>query len=358
MLTIRNSYVITDYERSNFSVSQARFEDGLPDNVVTIHSSTSSLGHINHNDTIIPGAPRPTSSKVIIGSSVGAAVLLLLLFIVATSCIRQRRRKLQQQQRADIPERPETDQDRRSPINHSIHEIGNNSIVGFFRELADSSKAELQDEQSRSGSRNKNLGITESSTPSLHELRTNRSSHEKLLMEAIRAHTSKISKATNITNQSRFSATTASRSSCVESVEAASAQQSVLHSSTGSVGLKIQIYASYLRESPDLDRSLPPTPISESPMVSPLTPRFKKRPASRRVLQNVDSAQNLSVSTYIAPLNLRSKILGTTDAHKPGPQDSPLTTIGPNLSPSLPGSALSAVSPLSDRTEAERTTWI
>ncbi|KAM0796924.1 aspartic peptidase domain-containing protein, partial [Usnea florida] len=75
---LQEAYLIVDYERSNFSVSQCRFdEDGIPTDLVAIPSITEKSNHLRRN----------------VGMSIGAALLLLLATLAAVFAIRRWRQK-------------------------------------------------------------------------------------------------------------------------------------------------------------------------------------------------------------------------------------------------------------------------
>lgn len=84
MLTLpsRTSYIIADYERQNFSLSQASFVDGAKQNLVAIVSTDTSLSNANttnHNPSTAPSSNPTRLSSPLIGGIVTAAVLLLAL---------------------------------------------------------------------------------------------------------------------------------------------------------------------------------------------------------------------------------------------------------------------------------------
>ncbi|KAL9128508.1 MAG: hypothetical protein Q9217_002835 [Psora testacea] len=230
---LQEAYVITDYERSNFSVSQAKFDDGIPENIITIRSTTAMPGHI--------------SQKAIIGTRVGATVFVLLVVIALALFVYNLRRKSNKQIDADLPEASTLSQERKISISCSVREIGNNSTVGPIRELPDSGKAELLDEQSPSGSGNEISEMSEAH-PVVHELRTHRSSMEQFMIQANSTSTCKIFVSTKILRKSAFGVDSTDGTRYVETMISASAQQSMIRSSTDTSNLE-KIYESRSRAS-------------------------------------------------------------------------------------------------------------
>lgn len=334
--------MITDYERSIFSVSQARFEEGITEKLVTIHSTTTSSTHVN--------------SKAIIGTAIGAATLMVLIIFAVAFLLIKRRRRTSEKIDANPAAYP---LDLKTHTICSVREIDNNSTVGEIRELPNNEKYELQDEQSPSGSGNKISEMANALQPVAYELRTQRSSMEKLMMEANRSSTYKIFKSTKISRKSQSSVGSVGGTVCVETVISVSSQQSMSQSPTASSRARSEIYASYIRKSPDLDRSLPPTPISESPMVSPVTPRFKKSTFFRRWPQRVERPPRLSTSTFNSPRNIISKYSKTVVGSEPMPRTPSLTGMESVIPPpDRSNSDLSEMSALSEQEQIEKTYWI
>ena len=120
---------------------------------------------------------------------------------------------------------------------HSPHEIGQNSIIGLVRELPDSGKVELQ---------------------------THRSSLDCFTHPAHRATT------VTIFESSRVSSVCMDDTSQVGNMTSASAYQSIFGISPTTLS---PITDNVSWKSDDLSRPLSPTPISESPMRYPESPR-------------------------------------------------------------------------------------
>jgi hypothetical protein len=101
-LTDRNRYVIADYERGNFSVSQCNWEPNPQANIVAIlkpvtksSSSSSSGGQGDSSDgTDKSAAAKSVPTGAIAGGAVGGVALLALAaFLLYWFCIKPRRRR-------------------------------------------------------------------------------------------------------------------------------------------------------------------------------------------------------------------------------------------------------------------------
>ena len=81
-LLIHHSFLIVDYENSNFSISQAIFDQNTPSHIVAI-SSTSTTGSNPSNptssSTTITKTPHKTSSGVGTGAIAGIAIAIVLI---------------------------------------------------------------------------------------------------------------------------------------------------------------------------------------------------------------------------------------------------------------------------------------
>ena len=88
---------------------------------------------------------------------------------------------------------------------------------------------------------------------------------ENLLNHAKPFRSLKMRRSTDITGVGRFSVNSPEAIASSETCKTTSNQESARSSSN----FKIEIYAAYMHEPVDRDRSLPTTPISETPMVSP-----------------------------------------------------------------------------------------
>ena len=243
---------------------------------------------------------RSTSRKVIAGASTGATVFVLLVVLVIALFMRKRRQKSNGQNNPDLPGASTFSRKSRGSTICSVREIDNNSTVGPIRELPDSGKAELLDQQTPSGSGNE---ISELSTalPVVHELRTNRSSVEQFMIQANHTTTCKIFMSPKISRKSASSAGSTDDKPYVETVISASAQRSMIRTSTETSQPKTHMCGSYMRKPLDLNRSLPPLPFSESPTVPPVTPTFQKSSSFYQRPKAIVPASRVSTSISVIP---------------------------------------------------------
>ena len=146
----------------------------------------------------------------------------------------------------------------------SIQEIDNNGLIGPYQELPDSGKAEL-------------VG---SFAPVAHELMTRRPSD---ITSSLRNH--------------------ASRSKYITFASTDTPTQSWTSFDTSS---DVQCVNIQKPEKINLDRSLPPTPISESPQVGPVTVNFNGATAPRRTPDAFDETSSASGSICVAIAHVSS----------------------------------------------------
>ena len=87
LLSIIYRYIITNYEPSNFSVHQAKFEGDLSKQIVAILSAnaTTPLG----NATTEPKHSTHISRGTVVGASVGAATSFLILMFILFFALRK-----------------------------------------------------------------------------------------------------------------------------------------------------------------------------------------------------------------------------------------------------------------------------
>ena len=154
----------------------------------------------------------------------------------------------------------------------SAQEIDSKNMVEPIRELPDSAKAtvELLNEQAPSGSGNEIPEMPDALLHDSDELQTSRGSH--VMVQIRTANTCKIFTPSKIPRKSWTTIESSDGSPCIETVIFALAQREspIINSpSTIHSNLEAEIFSLYRRKSLDLNRSLPPTPISESPQVLP-----------------------------------------------------------------------------------------
>ena len=153
-------YLITNYEYSNFSVSQARFEDGLRENIIAIPSA---------NPPTTPKSQSGLSHNSIIGLSVGLTALLVLIVVLVYFTRKRLRKHSRKNDTSNNSGSPVFSPEIKPANLSALHEIDNNSLVQF-RELPDSGKVELLDGNSPSGSGNALHEIDNNSLRQIREL--------------------------------------------------------------------------------------------------------------------------------------------------------------------------------------------
>ena len=303
-----------DYERSNFSISQCRFEDDISMDLVAIPPATETPSHLRRN--------------VAIGTSIGAASFLLMVSLAAILTIRRWRRKPVVQHGREATEPPTPWQEPTASIDSCAQEIGHNSMVGSVRELPNNAKPkeELLNAQAPSGSGNQIAEMSDTLPSVLHELRTSRESHA--MIQTCMANRCQIFMSTKVLRKSWPTFTSSDASSCVETVTSASTMgkhTNIDRESVVASNLKAEIYALYIRESFDVNKSLPPTPISESPQVSPIVAKFHERPKVREFPHIVETTARGSTSALMSPELHVSENLATFVKYQRFPVDASLT---------------------------------
>ncbi|KAF2279520.1 acid protease [Westerdykella ornata] len=106
---LQESYLITDYERSNFSIYQARFENGLsaPQQKIIPILSPSSQDSTLPGATPSPSGRRSLSASAIAGITVGTVIGALLVVLLFLLYMRRRRHRVSPVEDAPyLPEKP------------------------------------------------------------------------------------------------------------------------------------------------------------------------------------------------------------------------------------------------------------
>lgn len=136
-------YVVADYERSNFSVSQCVFEENNPETIIAIRSPLS----IEHN------GKSGLSTGALAGIVVAAVLLLLLVTgLIGFFCIRKKRKTRQDAEEAAAKTLPadikdeDNDEQLKSPIPENTFEAGGEAKPGEM--YSDRERQELQTEES------------------------------------------------------------------------------------------------------------------------------------------------------------------------------------------------------------------
>lgn len=253
------SYIITDYERSRFSVSQSRFdENASPDLIPILSPNSISKSSPTPSATASIVLTHYVSPNVIIGASIGAASLLLLIIVIISFTVRSRRRHAGQPRnprKYEGTDDPQPSLEPQALINSSPHEIDHNSLIGPTREVADSGLAELVAMDSSLGHNDVLLASTALPTT---EMDTRRLSRDVSCVDTARtrqvpcsARISRSSWADDMSSHTLYAET-------LMVVESQPYGSEVEIESVATSNLEEEIYSSYIREPLDLDRSIPP----------------------------------------------------------------------------------------------------
>jgi len=236
--------------------------------------------------------------SVVIGASIGVVSFLLLIFLGIIFATRRKRRAKGQVVNDKVKSPTLPREPRALIISSRPREIDHNSMVGPVRELPDSGRVELFDDHSPTAPGNEVSETSQALPPVAHELRSHRSS--QVMIQLRTANTSNIFKSTRISRKSWTSVTSSNSTPRVISVLA---QHRVFDADGASVvtsSLEAEIYASYMRKSLDLNRSLPPTPISESPQISPVVVNFDKTSSFKQRPRIFQAPSSVSMSAFLS----------------------------------------------------------
>jgi len=231
-------------------------------------------------------APNYSRRIVILGISIGLAALIFLLIIAGIFVVRRKRRRVRQQ--ADVgfnhnsTGHQEPLRDPRPSIISSAQEIDDQSNIGLIPEFPDTGVAELLNEllheMSPSGpghEASRSSGILPQVS---HELRTHRSS--QIMVDTRTSSKRPLCRLKEVSRKRCKEVVTFDGASTIQMVLALSARH-IDHidqddASVVTSNLEAQIYSSYMRKPLDLNRTLPPTPISETPQSSPAVADFSR----------------------------------------------------------------------------------
>ena len=247
-LNVSYRYISVNYEYSNFSVSQCRFEDGLQPDILPL-PPTTTLDRSNSTSNPPSSSSPPASTTasatipvgVIIGIALGGSAILSISILLTVFVFRRRRTAPQSGEDSPTSDLTKLSDEKDSQEFISVKEIDSTSL-SRFKEMDDSGRIELQ------GFPKVMLELP-GSKPVVHEL----------------AETSSI-----IDNMSFTRNLASLRHSARTSVASAG------HSVKSWIGLsKLRttnlnprletLNSASTTGTVDLNRSLPPTPISESP---------------------------------------------------------------------------------------------
>lgn len=223
----------------------------------------------NASSPDIPSSPNGVRRDVIIGVSVSAISLVVCLLLSALLLRRQRRKRREEVDSNRLKSSSSTKFKHHEPPRQSVHEIGQNSMVGPIRELANTGKVEL---------------------------RTQRSSAEHRIQPARRATT------VTIFETSRVVSSHIDDYIHEGNMMSASAYQSIFDISPATSS---PVTDRHSWKAHDLDRPLPPTPISEIPMPSPAIPRPIEIPSLYRWLEGFFPNRTIT-SQFLQELGLHN----------------------------------------------------
>ena len=231
-------------------------------------------------------APNHSRRMAILGTSIGSGVLVLLVLIASILVIRRNRRRTRQQANIGLNHNStwlrEPFQDPRPSTISFTRELDDNSNIGLIPEIPDTGVAELLDElfhemslSAPDHARRHSSGIIPQVS---HELRTNRSS--QVVVRPRAPSNGPFCKVNDVPRKRCKDIVTSDGASTMQMVLVLSAQH-IDHvdqddASEVTSNLEAQIYSSYMRKSLDLNRTLPPTPISETPQSSPAVVDFNR----------------------------------------------------------------------------------
>ena len=224
---------------------------------------------------------------IIIGSSIGAAAFLLLVVIATILAIRMKPRK---KMRKGSRNEHVTTQHEEPPASISRQEIGNNSLIWPFREVPDNEVVELPEGNSSNHSQS-----SRASRP--YALQSRRGS--QLNTPSEQGNLRRIHLSTTLSRSFVINRAPSTDDLGIETVIFASKDFDDV-ASIATSNTKTAIFSSYLRKPLDLNRSLPPTPISESPQWSPAVAKFN-RGSSREHLLGTPTNSYKIISAFTSP---------------------------------------------------------
>ncbi|KAM0794413.1 aspartic peptidase domain-containing protein [Usnea florida] len=286
---LQEAYLVTNYEYSNFSVSQARFEEGLPENIIALPAKDplpKTLPATESHDHL--------SRSAIIGLSFGVAIFVGLLATLVFFT-RKRLRKRKNLQTNDVGENAgdsSLPQDVKPANLSAVHEIGDNTFY-FQRELPDSGKVELLDKSAPSGSGNKILEMAHNSEPApLCELGTR---HTSIASSSLRRQSDRNRRAIIV-------------------------KTGILHESVDS--------ASVLNASAFVETVISSSPRRESPSISPERPQWTPEYLNRALpsIPSSDSTQGSPTKTISSANGIHS-LSSRTTAFSESEMESPETAV-------------------------------
>ncbi|KAL9611566.1 MAG: hypothetical protein Q9167_003785 [Letrouitia subvulpina] len=135
---LQESYLIVDWERANFSISQCLFDpDNMQQKLIPIHSV-----NISSNATIATGSKKSSNTGEIVGIAVGVAVALVLIAVCSITYFLLKRRRNGHQKEEDKPKQEEDDESEKVRQGYAKAELNTDFDHTRF-ELGDSEEQTL-----------------------------------------------------------------------------------------------------------------------------------------------------------------------------------------------------------------------
>lgn len=292
---LQEAYLIANYEHSNFSVSQARFEEGLAENIVAIPSA---------DPTPTPRSHSRISHKSIIWLSIGLTAFVVLVVFLVYFARKRLRQNSQNNNVGSDTGSPGFSQDIKPANLSALHEIDNNSLYQH-RELPDSGKVELLDGNSPSGSGNEISEMPQSPTPvPLCELGTR---HTSIATSTLHRQSDRNRNAifvkTRISRDNNDSSGVLSGSPCVETR---------ISSSPGRKSLDLDRSPGH--KSLDLDRPLPTPPQRTPEYLNRALPSIPSSDSTEISRTKTNSSTRLSVTNGLHSQSSRTSVTTLSDS--------------------------------------------
>lgn len=230
-------YLVTNYEQSNFSIYQSRFEDNAKEDIVAI-SSASAMPH-KHISRIMQ-----------IGIAIGVTTFVLLCLLAAFITLKKGRKAHDRNRNGG--RLFEKERSVQSESSEFPQEIDMKSLIEIYEELPDSGKAELLDQTMLSGSGQEISELSQPSVSIIHELMAHRSSDQSSTIQVYKPGGTRVSiGSTDSANRSTTNTGVWTDTVCGGTTISSQRSKTI-----------------------DLNRSLPPTPMYENFQVTPIEEGF------------------------------------------------------------------------------------
>ena len=238
---------------------------------------------------------------IIIGASIGSAAFLLLVITVAF-LIRMRRHRTKSRDDSQSQHAYEKPVEPPASTALSTQEIGNNSMIWPFREVPDNGVVELPDRTSPPDNSGQSSRASRLPRPDACALQSRRGFQLNILSGI--GDLGQIHLSTTMSRSIRANSAQSTSSLGIETVIFASPRSEDFDLEVASIATsntKTAIFSSYLRKPLDLNRSLPPTPISESPQWSPAVAKFNRGSSFREHPLRTPTNSQKIISAFTSP---------------------------------------------------------